>query len=276
MSRLLYANFARLKKDKVFWIAMLFMFGFGVIVILNNYMEMKKYEGMIPLDYVFFAYAMIVGIVVSAFVSLYIGTEYSDGTIRNKLIIGHMRSCIYLSNLFTCIVAAFFMIMAYMIPAGILGRGLLGKFDMGIKAALIQVLGSLVMVAAMCAIFTLLGMLIQNKAISAIAAVGGIFVFLFAAIYLFTALSQPETYSGYELDANGQVTEAEEEINPDYISGTRRVIYETLVDVLPTGQSIQYSSSEVESPGRLALYSAVITVVVTGLGVVAFQRKDLK
>lgn len=229
-----------------------------------------------PLDICFFAYASVIGIVISVFISLYIGTEYSDGTIRNKLIIGHTRPVIYLANLFTCMVTALLMTIAYMVPAAILGRSLMGNFQLGAKAVLILSFGSMLMVVAMSAIFTLISMLIQNKAVAAIFAVGGIFVFLFAAIYLTSALSQPETYTGYELDVNGQMVEGEEEPNPSYVSGTKRVIYETLLDVIPTGQSIQYSGTDVKYPGRLPVYSAVIAVVTTGIGVVVFRKKDLK
>ena len=47
----------------------------------------------------------VVGILISIFYSLFLGTEYNDGTIRNKLIVGHKRETIYLASFITGTVA---------------------------------------------------------------------------------------------------------------------------------------------------------------------------
>ena len=44
------------------------------------------------LDHFYFAGMPFIGIFIAAFIGLLLGTEYSDGTMRNKLIVGHTRT----------------------------------------------------------------------------------------------------------------------------------------------------------------------------------------
>lgn len=102
MSKLLSAGFIRLRKDKIFWIALIFMFGAGVFFPVMRYIDMQKSGYINNIDNGFFACALFIGVVMAVFCSLFIGTEYSDGTIRNKVVIGQKRTSIYLSNLIIC------------------------------------------------------------------------------------------------------------------------------------------------------------------------------
>lgn len=126
MSKLLRANFLRLRKDKYFWIGMIAMILYGVIDSVGQYRNLKVYDMSVTFDTVFFASHIIIGMLIAAFVSLYVGTEYSDGTIRNKLMVGCNRRDIYLSNFITCAAAGAFMNFAYMFTACITGIPLFG------------------------------------------------------------------------------------------------------------------------------------------------------
>lgn len=274
MNNLLSAGFARLKKDKCFWIGTLFMFGMGIFITLNNYYNMIKYELNYKIDDEFFGYVMFIGIVCSVFCSLYIGTEYSDGTIRNKLIIGHSRIYIYLSNFIICSIAGIFMIIAFIIPCACLGIPLLGTFKTDIRTLLFIFLGSLIMIIALTAIFTLICMLNQNKAVAAITAVLIMFALLFAATYIAMRLSEPPTYSGFFMDESGTLQQSPETPNPNYISGVKRAVYEELMLILPTGQAIQYVSLNIV--WKMPFYSFLITVCAIICGIWIFQRKDIK
>ena len=57
------------------------------------------------IDEALFQFPMIHGVMLAAFVPLFLGADYSDGTIRNKLIAGHRRSGIYLSDLLVCLLS---------------------------------------------------------------------------------------------------------------------------------------------------------------------------
>ena len=65
-------------------------------------------------------------------------------------------------------------------------------------------------------------------------------------------------------------------LNPAYIDGLQRQVYEFLIDFFPSAQAIQMSNLEAIHPVRMMLCSVGITVIITLSGVLGFRRKDLK
>lgn len=277
MSRLLSANFARLKKDKVFWLGIIFMFLFGCIIILKNYFDMITYHEYIPkLDELFFGYSSLLCILSAVFCSLYLGTEYNDGTIRNKLVVGHSRSAVYLSSLILCIAAGLLMLFAYIIPVLCLGIPLVGFFTESVGTVLYFFLTSLLLLTALSAIFTLLSMLNQNHACATAVAVVGIFTLLMLTIYISGRLNEPPFYEWYEYTDNLGKRITEKAPNPTYLEGTARKIYEFFLDFLPTGQALQIGGMSASHLWAMPLYSLLITVTTTAAGLLTFGKKDIK
>lgn len=64
--------------------------------------------------------------------------------------------------------------------------------------------------------------------------------------------------------------------NPNYLTGTKRQVYEFLQDFTPGGQALQIASMDTDAPGRLAVYDAAILLLSTSCGIIFFRRKDLK
>ena len=129
MSKLLSANFYPFKKK---------INSFGAVWFscwqqeyffrLMRYMDMRQTQTINRIDNGFFGCALFIGIVMAVFCSLFIGTEYSEGTIRNKIIIGQKRGTVYLSNFITCSLVSVVMCMAFFIPYLCIGIPLLGFF----------------------------------------------------------------------------------------------------------------------------------------------------
>lgn len=276
MNKLLSANLVRLKKDKIFWLCILFMFGFCIYFTVEGYFTKSHDDYLVMLDDYFFICTVMIGIVLSVFCSLFLGTEYSDGTIRNKLVAGHTRSDIYLASYLTCGAASLFLLLAYMLPALLLGIPLFGFFSMAVKTVLLTVLCCFLLTLAYAALLTLLSMLVQNKAIAAVIAVIGVFALLFTAVNINSRLNLPEYYGGYMINGEGVLEEMEPTPNPSYITGSKRLVYETALDIIPAGQAIQFSSGTAKNLWRLPLYSLVIIILSTGTGLFLFQRKEIK
>lgn len=116
MSKLLCTNFMRLWKDKVFWGSIAIMV-IGALYKTISLLSAVNSGGEATLSNVFFNYTTYVLILVSVFCSLYIGTEYSDGTMRNKIIMGYSRTNIYCANLIVSITAMVILCIAHIVPS---------------------------------------------------------------------------------------------------------------------------------------------------------------
>ena len=274
MSKLLSAGFIRLRKDKIFWIALIFMFGAGVFFPVMRYIDMQKSGYINNIDNGFFACALFIGVVMAVFCSLFIGTEYSDGTIRNKVVIGQKRTSIYLSNLIICALVSVVMCAAFFIAYLCIGIPLLGFFEMDIKQVLLFTLAVFVLAIAFASIFTLISMLNHNKAITAVVCILLAFLLLFAGAQFNKMLNEPETNMGLMMTDNGQ--EYQEIPNPNYLEGGERKVVQFLYDFVPGGQALQCVSLEVNNITVLPAYSLIIIVLTTGFGVFFFKKKELK
>lgn len=276
MNRLLSAGFAHMKKDKVFWICAGFLFALGGVTAFMNYQDQLKYGVQVPLDGIFFYFTVFNGILSAVFCSLFIGTEYSDGTIRNKLVVGHSRNAIYLSNFILSAASGLLMNLAFIIAVSAAGIPLLGFFQTDICIVMLFLLGSIMMSLAFSSIFTTLSMLNQNKAVVAVICIVGVVVLFIAAMYIQNRLRAPEFYEGYTfIDLQGN-SSSEPVANPRYLRGTARAVYQFFLDFLPTGQAIQFVDMSGRHLWLMPLYSMLITVVTTVGGLFFFRKKDLK
>ncbi len=276
MSRLLNAEFSRLWKNRFFYMLLLFMFAFGLVVQIFQYLD-HTYTGLDwQTETGFFAYSCVIGILQAAFISLFTGTEYSDGTIRNKLILGHSRGAIYLAGLIVNTAAGLLMCIAFMFGSLLTGLPLSGFFTNDIRIILVMVLCTFFMTLSFTSLAHLTAMLCQSRAAAAVINLLCVFLLLFASVMIQARLQEPELYEYYYLNDTGEVSLSDPEPNPGYLRGTKRQVYEFLDDFLPTGQSLALTQLEVENPLRLDLYSAAITIVSTGVGIFVFRRKDIK
>ena len=103
MNNLFWANIIRLWKSRLTGLGIAVFSGLALVLCIDHYYYFR--EDMI-LDGIFFGYVYIAGIPVSVLAGLFLGVEYGDGTIRNKLIAGHKRSTVYLANFFAVFAAS--------------------------------------------------------------------------------------------------------------------------------------------------------------------------
>lgn len=278
MNRLLCADFAKLRKNKFFWLCIGGMMIFGIFMKAMEYIAMRPYGETPGLNSMLLTYSMVIGFLSAAFVSLFVGTEYSDGTIRNKLIIGHSRAAIYLSSLITSCAADLLICLAYLIPAILVGIPLCGLDSADFPSLLCMVLYSFVMTLAFTSLCTLVAMTCQNKALTAVITILGVCLLFVVSVYISAKLHEPETYTEITaLADDGTITTAEETPNPGYVRGPQRKIYEFLDEFLPTGQSVILTRQDgTAATPFLPAYSAGITAAAAGIGIFMFRKKDIK
>lgn len=275
MYKLLSANLSRLKKDKVFRLCMGAMVVYSILYMLNGCKQaisMSEYHH--SLDHYYFQFAISLGMFCALFTSMFLGTEYSDGTIRNKIVVGHTRTDIYLANLITVFAATLLMMVVWLVGA-LVGIPTLGLWEMGIPGLLLNLVIAVMFAAAFSSIFTFVCMLTTNKAIAVVISILLFLGLLIFASTLYNGLNQPEMASGIQLTANGlEMTDPSP--NPAYVSGARRAVYEFLIDFLPTGQGLRMWQLEILHPVRMMISSVSITFFATFGGVFIFKRKNLR
>ena len=227
----------------------------------------------------FFGYGVIIGGAVSIFASLFFGTDYSDGTIRNKIIIGHSRKSIYMSNFIISVAAGVVMTAAWILAMLAVGLPVCGWNGFDAVQVLVYLAVSFFMITAFAAVFTAFGMLLSNRSVVVIVS---FLVFLFwlqCGAYLYSRLREPEVEPIYTMvmtkDGEEKITDASYIENPMYVRGTQREIYTRVLEFMPTGQALFLMQNEVTDVSFMVFSSLVITVVVTLGGIVCFGRKDL-
>lgn len=288
MSRLLAANFARLFKSFMFWLCIVFSVGLSIFFILMRYIDIQKNaeiyaklsdsykstDGMLFIGGLFlmFAAAVLTGV--------FVGTEYSDGTIRNKIIIGHSRPVIYLANLIVCTTANVLMNLLSIGTALLFGEIFLINI-IPVKDILLFSAVSCLTMIALSALFLLFSMLIQSKAIASITVLILSIVMFFSTMTIMNSLTAPEYYEGYTFTSTNEQGEVVEETvephkNPHYPTGLKRKIYVFLNDFIPSSQFYQIMSGSSDNLGKMSVYSVCILVAATGIGICAFRKKDLK
>ena len=293
MTRLLRANFARLWKFKPFWICAVLAFAFNILSNIEVTDSWTYQTGQTVLSS-----GSKIMLFSSVFTALYLGTDYACGTIRNKLAVGHSRAKIYLSGLVTVITGSLLMLALCSVPS-IIKSVVWGK-ELGMETGefLLKLSILICAVISASAIFTLLGMSITSKSLTTTFTLVLTFVLLLGSMSLLQFLSQPEYIpenqitARDDLEADGMppfvaayVTETETKEdgaaynlvpNPMYITGMRRDIMNTVIDVLPGGQMLTLQSSYTHNEKLYPLYSLGVIAVTTAAGMLVFRRKDLK
>ena len=275
MSKLLSANFLRLRHSRLFWAGMLLMFLFGLLPVLSLYNMHVRYGYDTVLDSTLFSYTILIGLVTAIFTSLFVGTDYSDGTIRNKLIVGHTRIAIYLANLVTTGVAALLFCLSCLASTLAFGLPLLGAPVAGLQTLCPLLFGRLLLALAFAAIYTMVGMVCSNKAAVAVICLVALMLLMIGSSWVVAMLTEPEFYENYTL-TDGEMEVIENVRNPRYPTGVWRDVLEFLNDFLPTGQSMQYSQTQVAHPWLLVLWSFLIALGTTLAGALMFRRKDIQ
>ena len=277
MRNLLSAGSVRLWRSKVFWLFCLFLAAATVSSVWTHYFDVTKYGAYFRIDSVFRYYVLFIAFLIPIVCTLFIGTDYADGTVRNKVVCGHSKSSLYLSNLILCSAASLIMCTAVVAPGLAMGLPLLGGFAMGTTRAILFFSGVYTLSLVWAALFTFLAMLVSSRTVSVVAAMLLSLALLAAGAYLEGRLEAVPTIPTYTVTVNGEIVEGEGYPNPAYVpEGPVRDIFQFLRDFTPGGQTIQHVNQQAEQPEVLIVYDAAVFVISTAAGLALFRRRDLK
>ena len=272
MRKLLSADIHRLFKSRVLLFCMLAAFvsslWFSIRYTLGDEVKLVSWSRIMQM----FPFLPILHAV---FASLFIGVEYQDRTLRNKLICGHSRVAICCSLLLTVTLGCFAIVAAWVL-GGAAGMGLMiAEFVELPKTLPFYVIGIILLTAAVSAILTTVGMLVPNRAVAAVTAVLLAFGLILLGGAIYSALCEPSTTMP-AIVIDGGIGFGDPEPNPRYVSGVLRDVYNFLMDVLPSGQALLLANREFAHPAVSLISSALIFLAVSAVCAIIFRRKDLK
>ena len=277
MRKLLHANFSRLRKDTVFWLAMLGMTACSVIFSYLSFQTSLLYTSdPVYVEDVLFNLLPMIPFVCAAFISLHLGTEFDENTIRNQLIVGHTRPEIFFANYLTCMAASLLLLFGILIFSGVTGYFLFKTFLLEKTKLAFLILCCILCTMVFSAICVGFSMNIQKKAIAVVATTLFMLCILYLAAYMESALQEAEmTYDGITITMDGvQFGDLVE--NPAYVSGTARKVMEFLYDTLPSGQVIQLNNMSFDRCLRWPWLSAIMLMIATIVGYLPFRKRDIR
>lgn len=279
MMNLLSVDWMRARKAWFFWVMLIIAAAVSMLIFQEHYSMIvaETPDGKSwPMKGAFFQFPILNGALLSAFVPLFLGADYSDGTIRNKLIAGHQRSSIYGSYLLTTLISSGILnavILVFNMTIGLLNGG---KMSMDSGQLALYLCTAFCCSFAFASLFVLISTQIANRAFSSVACIGIVLLmFLLSSKLISELYISPEAKDLLTL-VDGKPVYSDPYPNPMYVSGVKRTLIEVLVDVLPTGQSIQMSNVQADRINRFPILSALFILLTSGIGVFAFRKKDIR
>lgn len=334
MIKLLRANFARLFRNKIFQLALIITVGLNIFVVVTNYNQMQQYPEFYDLESVtdgeafsdasdpdelveymkevnsheslMFTTPLMHIFIVPVIIGLFLGIEYSDGTIRNKLIVGHRRRDVYLANLITVIAGAEILLLSGMAVSYLAG---LVAFKYSVLTAgemFVFIIVAIFITASLASICTLFSMLITSKAGGTITGIILNFALMILALTCFEQLEEPRYYeanvykdtkTGFVYYLSAELDEVSEdelvdngltssdiknlrktdgEKNPLYVGGIKRVFYKWVVEATPGAQYQSLGSKDKKYNVKSIMWSSALIILTTSAGILGFRKRDLK
>lgn len=280
MRKLLSANFSRLWRSKIFWVLEAISFAIGIFVYTLVAINTQNL-GQGWLEYNAHAYFYLpflyIAAVIAVFACFYIGTEHSDGTLRNKLIVGHSRTGIYLSYYFTTATVALLLVAAYYLTIPLVGLPFSGSAVIScVELQPWRIMNYAFVIIEYTAMFVLLSILDSNKARNVIISLLVAFSVIIIGMMLYGRLSQPEFVNHVVVLPDGGIELKQGAANSKYLSGSIRTVVEWFTLILPSGSVMLSLDRNLGFDWRNPVISVVLIAFLNAIGIQLFKKKDIK
>ena len=288
MYKLLNASFSRLRKNKIFLGLVILTIIIAAFMLISEYLDKVKYSSVFGIssnttDILLTNFINIIGFFIAIFTSLFVGAEYSDGTIRNKIVAGHSRKNIYLSNLIVSILVGIFLELIYLIIVSIVSIPIFGLVQMSFLQLAVILLDIIMIIIVYSSIFNFIALICSNITISTVTSLLLILIMFVTDMFLSpTANSTEYIQKNIVMDEQGNVT-YEVVKNEDYPGKLVQTICKTISNFNPVSQAIEISGNKIEmneedfnNLKRYPLYSLGLIIIITAIGIYLFNIKELK
>ncbi len=192
MCNLISAGFYKIKKSRVFWAGMVLVNIWSAFLTVQAHLNSLAETIPYTFEDGLFVIETIMILLIAVFVSLFFGTEYSDGTLRNKLIGGYTRGQIYVSQFIVNAAACLLIYFSSLLVSGILGIFLMGAEGVSAMKIVVYIVAGAGMCITDAALFTFLTVSVGTKAGASVAGLLLGFSLLCGGMVVHDKLSQEE------------------------------------------------------------------------------------
>lgn len=199
----------------------------------------------VGLERVLLLFMAVYGVAAALVIGLLHGGEYSEGTLRNKLICGCDRVQVYISQTIVSMIICVVMYLAALLTALVLGAPLFDLYVPILHEALTAAIGLLCCVYY-ASLYTMITALCGGRAavVNMLLAVG----MLMLSVAISEMLIGPSSQS---------------------------VAWRVLLEAMPTGQAVLVNEAAIDAPLRMALLDVFGAAVCMGVGALALRRRDV-
>ena len=276
MSKLVSANFSRLFRNKFFWICLALVIGVAVFFAVDFRTSYRWSPDLFrhQTGEACVKYAPALAGIVALFVSLFVGEEYSNKTIRNKLSSGYSKGKVYAANWLVCTVVGslfywlFFLVVALPIAPW---KGLVKENGNIVASILRSAEVNFFAVLSVVSIAVFISMLMKNRIMGVVVTVVCMLLLFLVAEFMMEGIRQEFIWKSVE----GRMMQLR---NPEYTGGVRDITLQTIMNVQPFGQMIQVARGFAEDIREfmLPVYSCLVTAIFGLGGMYLFGKKDLE
>lgn len=275
MRKLIRADLHNLFKDKTFLIISVFSFVLGVFMPLMGFKNKIMYDEITVFEDGFFIFLSVFALLIPTSVSFFVGKSFDWGTLRNKICVGHSRINVYFSFLITCLIGTTILIALYFIPYLVLGSFMLEAMDIPLKAFILFLLTSILVLFSLTALSVAIVENIESRVVSMAITMVVVIALLMVGTIAVQMLMEPEMITNSMTMMDGEFVFADPYPNPRYVKESRRWIWELMRDSILGGQIHQITALECNWVS-VSLYSVISGILCSFIGYILFNRKDLK
>ena len=292
MIKLLRGDYVRLWKSTVFrlFLAATFICTMYSITLFDT--SVKSPDFLFVMD-------MPASVIAAICIAALIGIDYHNGTIRNKLSVGHSRVSVYFSNLIVSSTAAILLYIERILIVLAAAVPIHGELSQPISENLLMIGANMMCILAFSAIYVLIAALNTNMTAGSVIALLTAFGMYFAAVWTYNK-QQCTEYMWSQARMDDKIVSFIVK-NPSYVELPMRTGLLLLYDVLPNGQMAQlteaakkntqwsranydsfnndfdlYYFENQTSAYELIQLSFAVMLACTTCGVFLFCQKDLK
>lgn len=263
----------RLMRTREFKIQVGIVCALPVVLILSGYNMLNLMNAyVLKLLSQFFGHTLVIEFLTVLIASHIWGCEYEFGGIRNKIICGHSKRNIYITNLLTILICTMGLTLIYVSINMVLGLPLLGTLKMSLGDFLIYLILDLAFVSSISAFFCFISSIFTKEDLSLRISLIVLIVALICGLVMYKKFSIEE-FQGIYIDP---VLGAVPGRNDLYVGGSARIALELLQCVFPCTQSILLVNEGVEHYILPLLGSIIIFMLSTMGGILLFNRRDIK